>query len=480
MRMSLSRRAFLRGMGGVGVALPALEIMNRGVLGGGVARAASAIPKRYVVAFCGTSMGAYSGNLVAPKTTGTGYTATAPLAPLQQLGVLGDVSVVSDLVVPWETNGVIPAGGRTAYFHGYSVLPQLTGTRQLYNDGPLVGRSPSSDQIVAQLLSPGTAVPSLQYRVEADTWGFGWAGHMSYQRNSSGGMSHLTPTESPRLAYEALFTGFTPGSTDNAATLKAQQLLRRRKSVVDLVKTDAQSLLPKLGAWDKARMTQHFDEIRALESKLAQVAPPPPSNACTVPARPVDPMKADPLYSNSSMNYSGEKERASMFVDLLHMAFVCDRSRVASLQFNPWKSYLNLKPITGYDSDVHGLTHGNGGDDDLCDSLAWHIGHWGSLIAKLKASSDGAGGNLLDHSALSMVFEGGHGYDPEGVRDDSAHSTEGMVVLVGGHAGGLKGGKHIVTGRKHPAMALISAMNAVGVTGNTLGEVTGTIPELFT
>ena len=31
----------------------------------------------------------------------------------------------------------------------------------------------------------------------------------------------------------------------------------------------------------------------------------------------------------------------------------------------------------------------------------------------------------------------------------------------------------------HPAQALISAMQAVGYSGNTLGEVTGNIPQLF-
>jgi len=56
--------------------------------------------------------------------------------------------------------------------------------------------------------------------------------------------------------------------------------------------------------------------------------------------------------------------------------------------------------------------------------------------------------------------------------------------LVGGHAGGLNpgGGKHIVANNAaHPAQALISAMKAVGVAEETetLGEVSGAIPELF-
>jgi hypothetical protein len=54
-----------------------------------------------------------------------------------------------------------------------------------------------------------------------------------------------------------------------------------------------------------------------------------------------------------------------------------------------------------------------------------------------------------------------------------------MVLLVGGRAGGLVPGKHIASTGTHPARVLVSAMQAAGVTGDRLGEVSGTVPELF-
>jgi hypothetical protein len=54
-----------------------------------------------------------------------------------------------------------------------------------------------------------------------------------------------------------------------------------------------------------------------------------------------------------------------------------------------------------------------------------------------------------------------------------------MVMLVAGRAGGLTPGKHIATGGAHPGACLISAMQAAGVSGNTLGEVTGNVAGLF-
>jgi hypothetical protein len=79
---------------------------------------------------------------------------------------------------------------------------------------------------------------------------------------------------------------------------------------------------------------------------------------------------------------------------------------------------------------------------------------------------------------MVLVLEGGHGWDPEGPKPRSAHSTENMVAYIAGRAGGLKPGQHVAAKGKHPANVVASALNAVGVPGD-LGEVKGNIPELF-
>ena len=75
--------------------------------------------------------------------------------------------------------------------------------------------------------------------------------------------------------------------------------------------------------------------------------------------------------------------------------------------------------------------------------------------------------------------QGGHGLDPSSGKQFSAHSTENMACLIAGGAGGLKGGLHVSAPGMHPANVLITAMNAVGVQTDTLGEVKGTIPGLL-
>jgi hypothetical protein len=101
---------------------------------------------------------------------------------------------------------------------------------------------------------------------------------------------------------------------------------------------------------------------------------------------------------------------------------------------------------------------------------AWHTKHFAYLVKGT--------GNVIDNTVMVLLNEGGHGYDPEGDKMDSSHSTEEMTVLIAGKAGGLKPGKHIRKAGMHPVNVVNSAMKAVGVTKD-LGEVVGTIPELF-
>jgi hypothetical protein len=102
------------------------------------------------------------------------------------------------------------------------------------------------------------------------------------------------------------------------------------------------------------------------------------------------------------------------------------------------------------------------------------------LLDKMKQTEEGAG-TLLDNSAVIFMPEAGHGVQlNDAASVNQTHSVEKMVLLVGGRAGGLKPGRHIASAGAHPAQVLLSAMQAVGHTGDKLGEVSGTVAELFT
>jgi hypothetical protein len=167
------------------------------------------------------------------------------------------------------------------------------------------------------------------------------------------------------------------------------------------------------------------------------------------------------------------------------MALACDLTRTVALQYTHAHCWLNMFPLTGHTNDQHELGHGGSTGSDatpleaFSDAIAWNVGHWARWVAKLRDTTDFDGRRMLDNTAMVLVFEGGHGYDPEGGNQD-VHSSENMAVLIAGRAGGLnpEGGKHIAAPGEHPGRVLTSAMQAVGA-GETLGELSGVIPELF-
>jgi hypothetical protein len=483
----IPRRSFLRGLGGVAVALPALEAMT-----GRTARAnLDGPPLRYLYVFAGVSTGrrrnANSGTLdqIAPAQNGLGYVADKGLSPLADLEVADEVSVVSGMLVPWAEGGSVPPGGRVRNFHTDMLSALVSGVRSSTTTNAAQG--PSSDQVVADEIGGDTLFKTLSYRVQAANYrggngGGGNIGRITWRRNQNGAIVPIDPVVSPRLAYESLFSGFLP--TDPEEQAQALALLRRRKSALDLVKHDTDRIIPHLGAADRIRLEEHLDEVRSLEERLASLEDPTAGSCEQLEDPGTDPPigNANGEYSTDA-GYSNEELRAQVLFDLIHMAFACDLTRVGSVMMTMAQSFLNLYPIAGREADMHNTSHGNfggQGPEALADSLKWHVRHFARLVAKLRDTPDFDGSSMLDNCALVLQFEGGHGYDPQTNSADSPHSTENMSALIAGRAGGLNasGGRHIVTNNAHPVRVVNSAMRAVGV-DQDLGEVTGIIPQLF-
>lgn len=487
--MNSRRRRVLRGLGGFAIALPFLEYFapKHSAL-------AAPPPKRFALLFAGMSVGAYGGDQFAPGVGPLANNLTRGLANLKtsDWDVTDAVSLVSGLSIP--TGSSPPTAGRPIAFHSTSHQVIVSGQRfdtELYGAVP----GPSIDWVAAETLAGNTQRPVLVYRAQpvfyrAEDYDGGTDGIISARMNG-GELEQIAPTVSPRVAFESLFEGFTPPDPEEAA--KAKRLLAMRKSVVDLCADDAEALLPKLGKADRVRLERHFDELRALESRLEQIElpdspscglldhpgdDPPVGNAIIPPSGASD---YNSFYDNDS-GYSNEELRTTLLTDYIHMAFACDLSRVASLMITQAQCFMNMNPVLGMPSDLHEISHGSIPDMQgaIADCASWHIKHFARLIDKLRNTEDVDGSSLLDNTALALAFEGGWGYDPEGGLDESPHSTENMVMLVGGKAGGLNanGGEHLVAQGKHPAAVFNSILRAVG-SEDSMGEVSDEVPELL-
>lgn len=510
---TLDRRTFLRGAGGVAIGLPVLECMLNDH-GTAYAQSGEALPACYGIVFAGQALGGddhdknvqrvngeiltQEGHFIAPPESGAGYTITTPLRPIAQLQ--DDFSLVSGMRIPYDVNSAeasaVPAGGAFRDFHGGGASPLLSGVRS--TEPTFTANGPSSDQVLATQNAGLTLIDSLVLRAQPSFYlaGYSFAGRHRISYRAAG--EPVEAQDSPLTAFNSLFSGFMPD--DAAAQARHDFELRSRRSVLDVILGKRDALLARVGRADKLRLGEHFDAIRALEQRISQL--PVASGACVPPASPgVDPTVggdnagagSDSIGTNTG--YSDEHTRARVMADLIHMAFVCDLTRVATLQLTAFQSHMNVFPIADYlDSpielsrpiraDLHEVGHN--GDADFRGQLAvslflgWHLSHYGYLLDKLKNTNEGAG-TTLDRSAIVFMPEAGHGRHLNSPSDTApkTHSVEEMVMLVGGRAGGLAPGRHIPTGGAHPAQLLVSAMQAAGYEGDSLGEVDGNVTELF-
>jgi len=510
MAFKLNRRTFLTGLGGgIAVSLPVLDCMldNNGNMA--KAQPGAATP-RYALLFAGQALGGdnwaqdnymidgtrstETGHHIAPLDTGAGYTFTTPLEPLAMLR--DDFSVVTGMNIPFNgsdaSGGAVPSGGAFRDFHGGGCSPLLSGTRS--TESTFMCNGPSSDQVIAAMHAGDTTFESLVMRAQVPFYlsGYDHSGrqYISYTAGGRGG--RVEAQTSPRNAYMSLFTGFMPDDGAGAARLDFE--LRARRSVLDLITAKRDRVLSRVGAVDRIRLERHFDELRDLEIRIAAIPPMATGECQMIPDPGADPtIGADNPGAGSDditggTGYSNEHERARVMCDLIHMAFVCDLTRAASLQITAFQSHMSVLPVStdfGYPAyaDLHELGHNgdtaNRGQFHVSMMLQWHISHYAYLMQKLKDTPE-AGGNVLDNTILVFTPEAGHGTQlNDGSSPNATHSVENMAMLVGGHAGGLVTGQHISTSGAHPAQALITAMQAAGYTGDTLGEVTGTIPGLI-
>ncbi|HEU5072985.1 MAG TPA: DUF1552 domain-containing protein [Polyangiaceae bacterium] len=507
----INRRTLLSGAGVV-VGLPVLECMldSKGTAyaqGGG-------FPPRYGIVFAGQALGGddhennlsringelttREGDFIVPPQTGSSYDITTPLRPLADL--LSDFSLVSGMRIPYNESSTepadVPAAGAYRDFHGGGSGPLLCGTRSL--EPTFTCRSITSDQVIAGLNQGQTALDSIVLRAQPSFYLAGYTFAGRHRISYRGDADPIEAQDSPQTAYQSIFGSFQPDDAEALAQFDFDR--RARRSVLDLITQKRERLLARVSYADRVRLERHFDEIRNLETRIdaLQAA----TGECQLPGDPGNdpPVGGDNAGAGSdsiatNTGYSDEATRTRVMADLIHMAFVCDLSRAATLQITAFQSHMNVYPITGdldspvalnraFLADLHEVGHN--GDADFRGQLAvslclqWHIAHYAYLLQKMKDTPEGDG-TLLDNSVLIFMPEAGHGRHLNSPEDTEpkTHSVENMVLLVGGRAGGLAPGRHIATDGAHPGQCLLSCMNAAGYAGTTFGEVEADLPELF-
>ena len=456
----VSRRAFLRGTGAA-MALPFLEQIAPAAQPG--ASAAAKPPLRFgvVTVTGGTVIESWK-----PKELGPLGKLPSILRPLEF--AKDDLLVVSGLCHHGRSEGLNA--------HEHCALMHLTGAELVKKVAGKLVAAPSVDQIVAQAVGDQTILPSLE---------LGLAGHENrYSFRTAD--APLTYEANPRLVFDRMFRGRTPvapnwkarGANAVTPTTSAKSDTIDR-SVLDLVREEANDLRRDLGAADRKRLDQYLDGVRSIEKRIEfaekrqrlevlDTANPGPSKV-TLPTN--LPKENVPIWQVTNPVYRDPEYHESyirLMADLMVLAFQTDTTRVSVFACGSDEAHFPGVVTVGYETHCHTLEHqGNAGRVEDADPIArealrqihaWYTQLFAEMVKKMKAIDEG-GSSLLDNTLLlytSYMADGGHG------------TQDYPAVLVGKAGGTLKPGRHLAFNKAPVANLYAEILNRMGV--KALGE----------
>ena len=445
----MNRRTMLRGMLGgtaVGFALPTLEVMLNGN-GTAYAQMGGALPQRLGIFFFGNGVRLKLWN---PAVTGPGWALSPALEPL--MPVKSYLNVVSGM------DPKIPSSqghhtGEVGILSGHPLLSQPKGGAPFRS----TFTAPSIDQVVAAETGKLTRFKSLEVGISrrVNTREGTTLQYISH----NGPDSTNPPIYDPAAVFNRLFGGdFKPpmpamptGMPADGAIEKATAL---RRSTLDAVARDIDSLKLRVGAGDKRRLDQHFEHVRGIERRLQTGGAVGGAGAgCAVP-------KAPGMFADTPQGEPLEPVMTAMS-DLIALALACDQTRAFSVMFSGSTAttvFWQVNVTRGH----HQLSHDEAGDQpQIQATTVFTMKMFGILLDRLKATPEGAG-NLLDNCAIMASSDCAEG---------KSHSNKDYPILIAGRAGGkLKSpGVHHRAVGENSNQVLLTLLRAVGLQKASFG-----------
>ena len=424
----LARRTVLRGLGAA-MSLPLLDAMTPAL-----ARAAAPV-RRFQTFYVPNGMAM---EYWLPKTTGAGFEMTPILEPLAPFR--NQMLVLSGLKANWN------------YIHAGASGSFLTGTTRGGRNEVEIIADVSMDQLLARHFASETQLGSLELAMDPANNAGACTGNLScvYTHTLSWrSKTQPLPMEfNPRAVFEKLFGD--SGSTDRAAR---EARLRQHKSILDSVNDKLASLRKSLGPQDQTKINEYAESVRDVERRIQKAEQ---QRDLDLPAMD-QPQGVPPVF----------EDHLALMLDLQVLAFQSDLTRVISFMISKEQS-ARPYPQIGVPEAHHPLSH-HGNQPELIARMSkinrYHTELFAKYLERLRATPDGDG-SLLDH--MTILYG-------SGISNSNQHSGDNLpILLMGGGAGRLEGGRHLAYTDK-PSMAnlLVTLMDKMDVPVERLGGSTG-------
>jgi hypothetical protein len=429
------RRTVLKGMGAA-LALPLLEAMHPAFSLRG--RAAAKAVHRFQTFYVPNGMAM---EYWTPQGEGTGFDLPPILEPLAPFR--NQMLVLTGVKANWN------------YIHAGASGSFLTGTTRGGRNEVEIIADVSMDQLLAKQFARETQVASLELAMDAPANAGACTGNLSCVYTHT--LSWRSPTQplpveyNPRAVFEKLFGD--SGSTERAVR---EARLLQHKSILDSVAEKLAGLKRELGPHDRVKIDEYTESVRDVERRIQKAEE---QRDLDLPEL-AQPQGVPPIF----------EDHLALMLDLQLLAFQSDLTRIISFMISKEQS-ARPYPQIGVPEAHHPLSH-HGNLPELVAHMSkinrYHTQLFSQYLAKLRATPDGDG-SLLDHTTILYG---------SGISNSNQHSGDNLpLLLMGGGAGRLKGGRHLTYADK-PSMAnlLVTLMDKLDVPVEKLGGSTGRLP----
>jgi len=368
-----------------------------------------------------------------------------------------ELSPIMEPLAPYKDRLLVLSGIKASwnYIHAGASGSFLTGTPRGGRNEIEIIADVSIDQLLGRHYAQETQLASLEMSMDLPANAGACTGNLSCAYLDTLSWRSATqplPMEwNPRTVFEKLFGD--SGSTDRAAREKR---LAQHKSILDSVTGKLAGLRQELGPQDRGKVDEYTDAVRDVERRIQMAER---QSDIELPAL-AQPLGAPLVF---------EDHLALMF-DLQVLAFQSDLTRVISFMISKEQSPRPY-PQIGVPEAHHPLSHHNN-IPELIGKMSrinrYHAELFSKYLAKLQATPDGDG-TLLDH--VTILYGAG-------ISNSNGHSGDNLpLMLVGGGAGRIKGGRHLKYANKPSnANLLLTLMDKMDYPVEKVGGSTGKLP----
>jgi hypothetical protein len=444
-----SRRTFLRGAAGAGLALPWLESL---AAPGAATRPAARLAIFYVPIGV-VRRGFFPGEQDAaiPKFT-SDQKEIATDAKLR-VGVhpLGPLTPTQQPLQPVRDKLTLITGMDRFYKHGSDVHAQcascfLSSATAHSVDSSVYPLARTLDHIVADHVGEATPFRTLELSCNShkDNKESIYFDNISWYATG-----HVAPSiRDPRKAYRRMF---------------GTQEIDQYRNITDLVLEDARSMRRGLAASDKDKFAEYFDGIRTIEQQMDKL----------------EKMKhqlSEVTIEEPTEAHLPRGQYIRLMGDLMVTALQTGLTNVATLMVGPerWDTPFLYESLFDKPMSHHQMSHNQKQFlEQLLQVDRFHMEQFVYLVKKMDGITQADGSTLLDNTIFT------HG---SGLGDGATHQYTDLPIIVAGSGGGrLQTGCHLHCSDGTPLANLwLTHARVMGLSNERFADSTGLVRELLT